>query len=131
MLEVGNGVLADAEIPVRLPPPPQIEIIPPVKRQLHAFSLQLIHDSPVVNTPNRDAVAASIIIKMRSFLLDTRDINGADAQHFLREQEVGQRLLLLRMNLHENDVFRIMVCDDCLLQKTTIGTGVEPAQEII
>ena len=114
-----------------MPRPLHIEIIPPVKRQLHAFSFQLIHDSSVVNTPNRDAVAASIIIKMRSFLLDTRDINGADAQHFLREQEVGQGLLLLRMNLHENDVFRIMVCDDRLLQKITIGTGVEPAQEII
>ena len=54
----------------------------------------------------------SIVIKTRAFLLDVNDIDGAHAQHLFGEQKIGQCLLLLGMDFHQNYILGIVIADD-------------------
>src|ERR1700733_375841 len=120
MSEIGNGELADAEVPVRMSGPLDVEVVAPIKIQLYVFALEFVDDRAIVNTVNRDALAVAFVVKARSLLLDVDDVDRPDAQHFLGEQKIGERLLFLRMNLHQDNIFGIVFADDGAAQEIAI-----------
>ena len=71
---------------------------------------------------DRNALAVALVIKPRPVLLDVDDVDRPHAQHFLGQQKIRQRLLMLRIDLHQNHIFRIMRSDNRAAQKFAVGS---------
>src|SRR5208283_5167722 len=114
MLEVRDGKLADAEIPVGMARPLDIELVAQIERQSHAFALQFVHDAAVVDAAHFDLAPIPRVEELRATFLQRRNVNDSDAKLALRYQKVRQCLLAIRIDLHEDDVLRIVTGDDQL-----------------
>src|SRR5258708_33724383 len=130
MFQVGNRKLADAEIPVRVPRPLDIKLIAPIERELYSLALELVHNRPVINPPDGDPLSAALVIQLLAFFPDRSDINRANSQHLFREQKVRQSFLLLRMNLHQDHIFGIVVCDNRSSKKGMVRLPIQPPPQI-
>src|ERR1700719_1463492 len=104
MPQIRNGELADSEVPVRMSGPLHIEIITPIERELHVLALQLVHNRPVVDSPDGNSTSVSFVIELRPLLLDGLDVNRFYAEHLLSEQKIREGFLLQGMNLHQDYV---------------------------
>src|ERR1700733_3083559 len=119
MSEVGNGELANAEVPVRMSGPLDVKIVAPIKIELYVLALEFVDNRAIVNTVNGDALAVAFVVKARSLLLDVDDVDCPDAKHSFCEQKIRERLLFLRMNLHQDNIFGIVFADDGAVQEIT------------
>ena len=101
--------------------PLDIEIVAPVEGELDFLALQFVDDGTIVDALDRDASSVALVIQPRAFFLDVDNVNGPHAQHFFGQKKVRQRLLLLRMNLHQNHIFWIVRSHNRSLQQFAIG----------
>src|SRR5271155_2494049 len=130
MLEVRDGIFADAEIPVGMAGPLHVEIVAKIERQLDAFAFQFIDDGAVINSLDWNAFAGLIVIKFSALFANLSDADGSDAEHLFRKQEIGTGLLFLGMHFHQNDVGWIVAGDNRIPQKAVVRGRVEAAEEI-
>src|SRR5579863_4404967 len=80
VLQVRNGKLADAEIPVGMPRPLDIKIVAPIEAESYALALKFVYDGPVVDSPDLDPASVAFVVKTRPFPLNRLDIDRPDAQ---------------------------------------------------
>ena len=85
-----------------------------VERQLDALAHQFVDDRTVVDALDLDLAAVFVVVELAAALDQRHDIDDRDSQFLLRDQEIGQRLLVLRIDLHQDDVFGIVLADDQL-----------------
>ena len=72
-----------------MPGPLHFEIIAIVEGERDAFAFELIDDSAVVDTLDRNVTVAAAIEKPPPVALQRRNIDGPDAQPVLMYMEVG------------------------------------------
>src|SRR5262249_22643088 len=111
--------------------PFDIKVVAPIEIEGYPFPLQLVHDGAVIDSFNWDQLAVVFVVKMRSLLFNLDDVNSPHAQHFFGEQEIAQSFLLLRMNLHQDNVLRVVPGNDPAPEKLSIRGVIESAQEIV
>ena len=83
-----------------------------VERQLNAFRLQLVDDAAVVNTPHFDFAAIFGVVELFAMLFQRHDVDYRDTKLPLRNQEVWQRFLVQRVDLHQDYILGIVLPDD-------------------
>ena len=92
--------------------PFDIEFVAQIEGQRDSFALQFVHDAAVVDAPNLDLAPVLRVEELLAALLQRQNVDDRDAQLALRDQEVGQRLLVLGIDLHQDDVLGIVTGDD-------------------
>src|ERR1700733_9978248 len=115
-MQPGNGELTDAEVPIGMAGP---------------FDVEFIHDGTVVDALDRHIATAVAIVETASLALELRDVNRSDAETIFVDVEVGQRLLCFRLDLQQNDVLRRVVADDYAAQERPIACIVMIAEEAL
>src|ERR1700722_6682814 len=96
----------------------------------NAFALQFVHNRTVINPPDRHPPAVPLVVKLRTLFLDLLDIDRSHSQHLLGQQKVRQRFLRLRMNLHEDDILRILFAHDRTSQQLAVRSRIQPAEKV-
>src|SRR5580704_9287219 len=103
MAQIGKREFADAEIPVRMTGPLNIHIVPEIKTGLDILALELVDDYAIVDAMDGDV---AVIQAVAAFANDG-ERNGFDTAIALRHEEIGERLLMVRIDFHQYHVFGI------------------------
>ncbi len=114
-----------------MPGPFDVELIGEVKRKSEPFAYQLIHDGAVINPANRSALASAIIKQFLASFLDRGYVDSGDAKQFFCEQKIRQRLLVAGIDLHKNDILRILIAKDGAPQQLLVSLPVQSAQQVL
>ncbi len=91
-----------------MPGPLHIQVVAPIKGDLHMAALQFIHNAAVVNAFDLHPLPLTLPEKPVSLLTQFRDANWIDAQHALGQEEVAERLLMQGIDLQKNHFRRIV-----------------------
>ena len=110
--------------------PLDLEIVAPVESEFDILTFQFVDDRAVVDTPDRGALSITLVVEPRAFLSYLHDVDSADAEHFLGEQEIGQSLLVGGIDLHEDDVFRIVRTEDGAMEELAVRVGLKAAEKV-
>src|ERR1700722_688968 len=113
-----------------MPRPLHVQLIAPIEPELHSLAFEFIDNRPVINPPDRHPLPVALIVKPRSLFLDVDNIDGPYPEHLLRQQKIRQRLLMQRIDLHQNHILRIMPTNNGSPQKFLIRGLIEPAKKI-
>ena len=128
MLEIRNGELADAEIPVGMSGPLDVEFVAQIEGQRDALALQFVDDAAVVDAADFDLAAVLAVEQLLAALLQRQNVDDGDSEPALCDQKIRQRLLMLGIDLHQDDVLRIVISDDELPHQTPVGIVVVTAE---
>ncbi len=93
MVEVREGELADAEVPVGVAGPLDVELVAVVEGELDFFALQLVDDGAVVDAVDGDLAAIAEVEEAVAVLDEAGDVDGGDAEFVFVDVEVGEGLL--------------------------------------
>ena len=108
--------------------PLDVELVAQIEGQRDALAFQFIDDAAVVDAPHFDLAAVFAIEEPIAALLQRQNVDDRDAKFALRDQEVGQRLLVLRIDLHQDHVLRIVTGDDQLPHQLPVRIAVKSAE---
>src|SRR6202035_3072161 len=89
---------------------------------------QLIHNAAVVNAADWKYAPIFLIEQPVTALLQVEDIDDRNPQVALRGQKIAERFLLLRMDLQQDDIFRVVAADNYLPQQLRISIVVQAAE---
>jgi hypothetical protein len=128
MIEVGERKFADAEVPVGVASPFDVEVVSVVERELDGFSLEFVDDGSIVDTMNGDFASFALIEEAIALLAEFGDVDGGDVEPVLVDAEVGESLLVVRIDLEEDDVFGVVVADDDLAEELPVALLGETAE---
>src|SRR5690349_19150060 len=109
MLEPWQRELADPEEPVGPANPLHVQVIAIVERQRQAGAYELIRNDAVVDARDWGQLAIAPVEQPTAFANDFGDINRADAPGLFRDGEVREGLLPQRIDLHQDDMVRVVV----------------------
>src|ERR1700741_1699378 len=108
MIEEWQRVLGPDPVPVRMRRPLDVELLPVVEWRGDVFANQLVEYHAVV-----DAFDLGLSTEQLPALeLQLARIDGIDPEQQLRRREVGIRLLLPRVDVHEDDFGGIVIAGD-------------------
>ncbi len=113
-----------------MPRPFHFKLIGKLERHFEIFADHFIHDGAVVDAHDGSALARVVVEEKLAHLADVRNRDGLDAQQFLGQQEIGQRLLVQRVNLHQNHVTGIVVGDDGPPQQFLVALPIQSAHQV-
>src|SRR5262249_50044057 len=109
--------------------PLHVEVIAKIEWQVYILSHQFIHNAAVVNTLDRNQLAV-LSVKQPPALLDhVANIYDGDAELLLRDQEIGERLLLEGIDFQQHRVFSVAIGHDHIPHELPVGTLVEVAEK--
>src|SRR5690349_23128623 len=91
MTEPRNRVLADAEVPRRMPGPFDFELVAVPERQLDLLSLELVGDDAVVDPANLNQPPVTPIVETPAFALHFIGVDRAHAAHLFGGNEIRPR----------------------------------------
>ncbi len=131
VFEIGDGELADAVVPVGMSGPFHVERLGQIERKRDPFAFQLIHDAAVVDSAHRNLAAIFFVEQAFAPFLQLENIDDCDPEIALRKQKVAERLLLLRIYLQQNHIFRIVPADDqfphqLLIRIVVVAAEIDP-----
>jgi hypothetical protein len=121
MVEVWERKFADAEVPVRMAGPLDIERIAVVEGELDIFTLELVDDRSIVDAMNGDLPAIALIEEAVALLAEFGDVYRGDVELVFVDVEIGQRFLVSGIDFEEDYVFGIVVADDDVAQDVPVG----------
>jgi len=110
--QMGQRKFAHAEKPVGMTRPLHFDVVGEVESRFQVLAHHLVHDGTVVDAQNGDALALVLIEQEVAHLFQVADRNRLYPEQFLGEEKVRQRLLMQRIDLHQNDVLWILVAND-------------------
>ena len=108
--------------------PLDIEFVAQIEGKRDAFALQFVDDAAIVDAANFDFAAVLEVIELIAALHQRQNVDDRDAELALRDQKIGQRLLMLGIDLHQDHVLRIVIGDDELPQQPPVGIVVKAAE---
>src|SRR5688500_3768383 len=88
--------------------PLDIELLTIIEWQRDSLADQLIEDDTVVDALHRDVAA----IQLPAALGEGGGVDRIHAEQLLCRSEVRERLLMGRIDVHQNRLFRIVTADD-------------------
>src|SRR4051794_2157581 len=128
MIEVWQRKLADAEVPVGVPCPFDLEWIAVIEGQLDLLALEFVDDGAVVNAVDGNVPVAVSVVELASPLHDLPDIYHRNAKHARGECEISLGFLVPWIDFEQDDIFRIMVGDDRTMQERLVRIGIESVE---
>ena len=127
VVEEGEGEFADAEVPVGMAGPLDVEGVAVVEGELDVLALELVDDGAVVDAVDGDVAAVALIEEAVALFAEFGDVDGGDVELVLVDVEVGEGLLMVGVDLEEDYVFGVVVADDDLAEELPVGLFVEAA----
>jgi hypothetical protein len=121
MVEKWERKLADAEIPVGVASPLDVERVAIVEGKLDVFALEFVDNGSVVNTVDRDVAAGALVEEAVALLAEFGDVDGGDVELVLVDVEVREGLLVVGVDLEEDYVFGVVVADDDFAEELPVG----------
>ena len=118
----------DAEVPVGMACPLDLEIVTVVEGELDVFAVKLIGDGAVVDAVDRDFAAIVLIEEAIVLFADFGDVDRGNVEPVLVDVEVRQSLLLGGIDLKRTAALWVVVADDDFLEKSPVGFLVEAAE---
>ena len=128
VVEVRERELADAEVPVGVAGPLDVERVAVVEGQLDVLALEFVDDGAVVDTVDRDVAAIALVEEAVALFAEFGDVDGGDVEFVLVDVEVREGLLVVGIDLEEDYVFGIVVADDDFAEELPVGLFVEVGQ---
>jgi hypothetical protein len=128
VVEVWEGEFADAEVPVGVAGPLDVERVAIVEREPDLFALEFVDDGPVVDAVNGNFAAGALIEEAVALLAKVGDVDSGDVEFVLIDVEVGEGLLVGWVDFEEDYVFGVVVADDDLMEELPVGFLVETAE---
>ena len=104
--------LADAEVPVGVAGPLDVERVAVVEGELDVLALELVDDGPVVDAVDGDLAAIALVEEAIALFAEFGDVDGGDVEFVLVDVEVGEGLLVVGIDLEEDYVLGVVVADD-------------------
>ena len=121
MVEEWEGEFADAEVPVGMACPFDVERVAVVEGELDVFALEFVDDGPVVDAVDGDVAAIALIEEAVALLAEFGDVDGGDVEFVLVDVEVGEGLLVVGVDLEEDYIFGVVVADDDVAEELPVG----------
>ena len=109
--------------------PLDVEIVAVAEGQLNVFAFELVGNDAVVDALDLRGLAVAAVIQAPPFAMHFRHVDGAHAPHLLGDDEVGPRLLLARLDLHQHDFGGIAIAGDRIGHQRVIAVGAEAVEE--
>jgi len=128
VVEVGEREFADAEVPVGMASPLDVEVVAVVEGELDVFALELVDDGAVVDAVDGDLAAVTVVEEAVATLDEGCDVDGGDAESVFVDVEVGEGLLVRGVDLEEDYVLGGVVVEDDFTEKLPVGLLVEVAK---
>src|SRR5947208_13841654 len=99
-------MLANAEIPVRVTDPRDVEIVLKPKWQIQIGPvIQLIEDYSIINPLDPHFASVAVIEQLAATFLDFGHANRANTKQCFRSREIDTRFLLFRLDLQQDNAF--------------------------
>jgi hypothetical protein len=128
VVEEWEGEFADAEVPVGMAGPFDVERVAIVEGELDVFALEFVDNGPVVDAVDGDVTAGALIEEAVALLAKGGDVDGGDVEFVLVDVEVGEGFLVIGVDLEENYVFGVVVGDDDVAEELPVGFLGETAE---
>src|SRR5579862_3003594 len=112
MVEKRQRVLRPGPKPVRVRRPFDVELVAEIKRKLHALALDLVEDDAIVDAFYANLASALVLSKeLLSAHDQRRRTDGIDAEQYFARREVRISLLRGRIEIHQDNVFGIVLSE--------------------
>jgi hypothetical protein len=128
VVEVWKGEFADAEIPVGMAGPFNVEWIAIVEREMEVFALEFVDDGSVVDPVDGNFAAGALIEEAVALLAKVGDVDGGDVEFVFVDVEIGKGLLVGWVDFEEDYVFRVVVGDDDVAEELPVSFLVEAVE---
>ncbi len=128
--EVGNGELADEEVPVWVAGPLDFPGGLEIKGKLNAAGDDFVGDGTVVDAVDRDEVTGGVsVVEFAADGDEMGDVDDGDAEFAGGDEEVREGLLAGWIHFSEDDVFRGVGAEYGTAEELEVGVAVEAAEE--
>src|SRR5579883_373213 len=101
-----------------------MKVVPKFKIRSDILPDELIRNHAIVNAPDFHAVK----VQLASALFELTNIGDANPEKLLRQNEIGCRFLLVRIDLEQRNVLGRVPVEYGALQKSRIRRFIEPVQ---
>ncbi len=128
VVEIGQGEFADAEVPVGMAGPLDVERVAIVEGELDVFALELVDDGAIVDAMDGDLAVFALIEEAVALLAEFGYVDGGDVELVFVDVEVGEGLLTVGIDFEEDYVFGVVVGDDDFVKELPVGLLVEAAE---
>jgi hypothetical protein len=128
VVEIGERELADAEVPVGMAGPLDLEVVPVVEGEVDLFALEFVDDGAVVDAVDGDVAAVAMVEEAIAAFDEGGDVDGGDAELVLIDVEVGEGLLVGGVDLEEDYVLGCVIVEDDLREELPVGLFVEATE---
>ena len=99
VVEVRERKFADAEVPIGVAGPLDVERVAIVEGELDVLSLELVDDGSVVDAVNGDFAAIALVEEAVALFAEFGDVVGCDVEFVLVDVVVGVGFLLVGIDL--------------------------------
>src|SRR5579884_337119 len=103
MSDIRKREFTQAEKPVRMTRPFDVEVVAKIERKRYALALNLVHDGAIIDAVDRNQLAAAFVEEPPPLFLYLSDIDSADAEKPFRDEEIVTRLLPVRIDFRKED----------------------------
>src|ERR1700678_2212024 len=131
MVEIREGKLADAEVPVRVAGPLEVELVTEIERERDVFAFELVNDGAVVDAVDGNLSAGALVEEAVALLAELGDIYRGDVEFVLVDVEVGKSFLVFGVDFEEDYVLGVMVSDDDFAEELPVGLFGESAEMLL
>ena len=106
VVEEWEGEFADAEVPVGMAGPLDVERVAVVEGEVDVFALELVDDGAVVDAVDGDLAAIAFVEEAVALLAEFGDVDGGDVELVFVDVEVGEGFLVVGVDLERGLRFR-------------------------
>src|SRR5579862_4651390 len=113
-----------------MPGPFDVQVVAEVEGGGDAASFELVHDRAVINSVDGDAAAILFVVQAAALFANRSNADGAHPEHALGDDEIGQGLLMPRIDFKQDHVFRMVAAQDGAAQQLLVASQIQTAQQV-
>src|SRR5262245_18340487 len=129
MMEPWYREFAEAEVPIRSADPLDVEVVAVVEGQRDAAPLEFFGYDPIVDSRDGPAPAVLTTPQLTALANDRGRVHRADTPHSFGRDEVSVRLLVERIDLHQDDLARIVAAQQHASHQLQIAVAIQASEE--
>ena len=97
---------------------------------MNTSALELVHNGPVIDAMDLNLAAIAFVIQAPAVFANAGDTYSPHPEHTLGKDEVGQCLLMQRIDLHQDDIIAIVAAQDGAAEQSLIPVHIQAAEQI-
>ncbi|MFN9953214.1 MAG: hypothetical protein ACK55I_08950, partial [bacterium] len=130
MIQIRQQVLTNAEVPIRVAGPFDIDVIGPGKTKLDTKVIEFIDNGSVKDPPKLlQPTIAATKCKPLTMRNDIADVDRLQTYQLLHGNKIGTCLLQMWVDLHKSNFLRVMSTKNGISQQTFVLICIDATEE--